>query len=466
MDYIAFLIRSGFAPYRDIVDMNMPGAYLLQLLQTGILGSGSVGLLGWVSLEIAAVIAASIWIAGTERPWAGIAAGCLTSLIHLSHGAWNLGQRDWDVAVLLLVCCAFLLSYFRSGHYWPLAAAFLFGGFASTIKPQAILFPILGAVYLCAVKGRSKRRSAAAALAGLSVPTLCVLLFLAKYHAFGAFLFDTRRLAGYYASLAHPGFDQLGRNLLISEWPLVVICLAAVPLYIRQKLWHSVRINLIGIGVVFGVASYFLQNKGWTYHQLPAWAFVSLWLALVIDAALREKSRWPAIVASCLTLAVLLMGPIFLFAQVQARYPLETVTHLQRDLVQLGAQSGEVQCLDMTAAGCVNVLERLRSKQATGFIYDFYFFPQRATALTAELQDRFLSKISAHPPRLIVLSSHIWPGDRFGYGEVSVWPAFASFLSAHYRIAREYEPEPQYRHVIAGYRIYLFKCDGSYPCTP
>lgn len=455
IDYVVFLIRNGFAPYRVIIDNELPGTYILPLAEIRIFGPGFNGLFAWVSIEIAAVVGASVWIAGPGRRWAGVAAGCLTSLIHLSRGAGHFGQRDWDVAVFLLVSCASLIGLLRTGKYQYIAIAFLFGGIASTIKPQAILFPLAGVIYVCAFEGRSKRKSVIAAIIGLGIPILCVLLFLARYHAFGAFFFDTRRLIEYYASLAHPGIFQLvwGR-VPLGDRVLMLICFGAVPLYVREKLWRSAELNIITIGVLFGVSSYLLQDKGWSYHLIPAWAFASLWLTYVIEAALRGVRTWMRGVSWALSFAMILIAPLLLTEQAVARYPMETVLHLQRDLATMGARSGEVQCLDMTLAGCVNVLYRLRITQATGFIHDFYLFPNRSTSLTAELQSRFLAAVMAHPPRLIVLSSDIWPDERFGYDEVSRWPAFESFLQEHYQLAEQYAPDPEDRNIVAGYRIY------------
>jgi hypothetical protein len=42
MHYVGFLVRHGFAPYRDIADINMPGTYLLDLAWTSLVGSGAV----------------------------------------------------------------------------------------------------------------------------------------------------------------------------------------------------------------------------------------------------------------------------------------------------------------------------------------------------------------------------------------------------------------------------------------
>ena len=456
MDYVAFLIRHGFAPYREIVDLNMPGGELFPLAQTAIFGSGAAGLLAWVSIEMVAVITASIYIAGPHRRWSGFAAGCLISLVHLSYGAWDLGQRDWDVAVLLLICCAFLVEYLRLGKYPLIAGAFLAGGFAASIKPQAALFPVIGLLYVSAARKGNPKITALAALIGFAVPTLVTALFLEHYHAFGAFLSTGYGLTRYYASLAHPTLRQLAwDHLHFSEKALVIVCLVGLAFYIKQRLWRWPELNLVVLGLAFGVASYYLQNKGFAYHRIPAWTFASLWLLLVIDASLTDGNRRTRFWAWCVVLALMLMCPILLLSERANRYPLNTITHLQSDLERLGGHSlsGEVQCLDMTMGGCVNVLYRLNIKQSTGFIGDFYLFPGEPTPLTSNLQTRFLSEVSRRPPKVIVLSSHIWPGNRFAYDKVNRWPAFRAYLNSQYRMLDEYDPPgwPAY----AGYRIYL-----------
>ncbi len=40
MHYLVFLTRHGMAPYRDIVDMNMPGTYLIEAAVSGLAGGG------------------------------------------------------------------------------------------------------------------------------------------------------------------------------------------------------------------------------------------------------------------------------------------------------------------------------------------------------------------------------------------------------------------------------------------
>lgn len=45
--YIVFLVQKGFVPYRDIIDMNMPGTYFLEILGMSVFGGGAAGWYAW-----------------------------------------------------------------------------------------------------------------------------------------------------------------------------------------------------------------------------------------------------------------------------------------------------------------------------------------------------------------------------------------------------------------------------------
>jgi hypothetical protein len=105
----------------------------------------------------------------------------------------------------------------------------------------------------------------------------------------------------------------------------------------------------------------------------------------------------------------------------------------------------------MTHGECINVLYRLRLVQTTGSIYDYYLFPKMATPLTTTLQEQFLQQVTAHPPRLFILSEQDWPAGELGYAQLHRWRQFESFLIAHYRLRSEHLRGPS---DMAGYRLY------------
>ena len=141
-----------------------------------------------------------------------------------------------------------------------------------------------------------------------------------------------------------------------------------------------------------------------------------------------------------------------------AAYPYGTQQALIADLESLGghALNGQVQCLDMTLGGCIGAEYDLRVAQTTGFVNDHYLFPypQSASPVLAEYQARFLREMAANPPRVIVLTAHNWPDqDDRNLTKLERWPAFAQWLTAHYRVDRTHLATTT-KHT-ASYRIYV-----------
>jgi hypothetical protein len=460
MNYVVFLMSKGMIPYREIVDMNMPGTYLLQMAQIHAFGPSSSGRIAWDFLTIAIVILASTRIAGSAHRATGVLAGCASSLIHLSGGPWDIGQRDWNLAVLLLVACVFLVEFGRSGRGIWVFGAFLAAGIATSIKPTGILFPV-AALVLVSWKRRTSRSEVTqiviSAVAGLLLPAAVVAAFLVSHRAIGSFVSVLKGLVPYYASLAHVSITNMAWHLLSApEKLLLLIALACFPLCIIERGRHALEWLIVSVGVGCGAASYLLQAKGWAYHRAPLSIFLCLWVMMAIDTALNARRASVRTAALVLIMSTLLLPPMLLALELNRNYPLDTIQSLEHDMQSMGGSrlSRHVQCLDMTLGGCINVLYRLHLVQSTGFIYDFYLFPDRPTPVTAALQTRFLSEVTASPPRVLILSQHIWPDERLGYDEVRRWPAFEAYLASHYRLAREYMPPSR---LIAGYRIYLLR---------
>ena len=113
IDYVCFLMDHGMAPYRDIVEMNMPGIYLVNWTVLHTLGGGS---LAWRIFDLGLLCAGTGAIMAIARPYgwfAGVYASALFALFHGRDGVEQMGQRDMIIAVLLLGACAFLFHAVR-----------------------------------------------------------------------------------------------------------------------------------------------------------------------------------------------------------------------------------------------------------------------------------------------------------------------------------------------------------------
>ena len=131
--YIGWLIGRGWAPYREIGDMNMPGSYLIEIAAMHVFGMGD---LAWRLFDFALMAAAtaSFFVitrargapsfaapsrrVGPEDGWlAGLFAACLFILVHGRDGLAEGGQRDLTMAVCLVVATAFLfVQSAKTGH--------------------------------------------------------------------------------------------------------------------------------------------------------------------------------------------------------------------------------------------------------------------------------------------------------------------------------------------------------------
>jgi hypothetical protein len=454
MHYVVFLMDHGFAPYRDIVDMNMPGSYIIERAVIHTLGEGITAWYAWDVMTGIAAVAASCWIAGAGRRYAGMTAALLAYLYHLQDGAANLGQRDWIVAVLLLIAFGCMFEMLRKQRPIWMSGFALCCGTAFTIKPVVIVIPFLFLPVICLLLRKNDRRVLPVIVwtcAGSAVPIGIVSLFLTRWGVWREFSAVLYGLVPYYAGLQRLSYLKILLNLR----SLLVLAAGTAYLFWRNRSWRRWESNLLLGGVVAGAILYFAQRKGWSYHSYSLVAFLMLWAMIEINEGLREKQTLRSVAGGMLMLAVCYMPASFVWTEGHRVYSMETIDHLESDLNRLGGSqlSGKVQCLDMTLGGCINVLNRMKLVQTTGSLYDFYLFPVRDQAVTRGLKEDFLDQLKLKAPRIIVLSSQNWPGDTFGYQQIERWPAFSHLLADKYYLEYEFLE----RAGFVGYRIYVLK---------
>ena len=143
LSYLCFLMDHGMAPYRDLLEINMPGIYLVNWSVMHTLGEGSIP---WriFDLSLTGVAAWAMIIIARPYDWlAGALGATLFALYHGRDGAGQAGQRDFIIAVLLLCAYAFLFEFFRRRRTWAIFAFGLCAGMAATIKPTPLPFVFL-----------------------------------------------------------------------------------------------------------------------------------------------------------------------------------------------------------------------------------------------------------------------------------------------------------------------------------
>ncbi len=502
MHYVVFLMQGGMAPYRDIHDINLPGAYAPEWFSMALASLLHVPnaamwrVMDWALLAFAAL--AMLRIAG--RYWfAGVVAGSLFALYHGRDGVGQAGQRDLILAVLLLWAMERLLQTMRlqtmrlqTTNGRPALSLAGFGlclGAAATVKPLALIFALC---LLPLLLQKRQGRAFAALFAGFALPVLAAGLFLLHWHALGAFWHMVRFDLPYHVSLARGTVPQLLWASSISSIKKLV-CLLGVTVFLaggwgssfaalalpspqqgERRVWiHSPERCLLLGGVLLGLFCFVAQGKGYPYQRYPFIAFLFLLASLEFTAAAASRQR-PLRVAGVAGLAflIVLCAPVYLRGAMQARWSppvrqIEDALRRQEGPSGLAGLQGKVQCMDV-ATGCTDALLALRIREASGTIYDEFLFPQvpagwsklpavsrheepPASLVTGRLA--FQNALATSSPRVIIVTSWLFPEGPGDYGKLALWPWFEHYLQAYKLV--EQQAFPRAENGPLGFRVYV-----------
>ena len=457
MHYVNFLMDHGFAPYRDISDMNMPGAYLMERFSMVVFGPGDLGfriydffLMGTMTLGMIAIAWPYDWMAG-------LFSGVLFAMIHATDGPKGTGQRDEVMAVLMVLGFAFLFHAVRKGiPAWMALGGFFFGMATMvkpTIAPLGVLLLLLGALAL-RKKGARVLAFVVYGALGACVPAVIFAGFLLHYHALDAFLYLNRTMTAYYAHLNRWAFIPLLRECMPRPMRLLVpFGLAVVAL--NPDRWNWERWAL-ALGVAFSALSYFIQGKGFYYQRYPLIAFTLLWFGIEFSIAMRGKRV--ARVLGSIGLAIGIFGLVPLFAERTRTVSYSNIftETLEADLQHIGPDrlQRDVQCLDMVD-GCMNALYHLGIVQQTGLTGDNLLFPPDPSFPAVQhYRQVFWDALQANPPDVFVLSDEKFV-DPASFDKLDRWPLFRQYLADHYDLYSAHS-----FNITVAYRIYVRK--GSF----
>jgi hypothetical protein len=451
--YGNFLVAHGFAPYRDIIDMNMPGIYLIDGWVMKVFGAGD---LAWRIFDftlLGALCLAMMAIAWPYDWFAGLFAGVMFALIHASEGPQNTGQREEIMTVLIMVGYAFLFESRRRRYPWMMIFFGLSLGMASSVKPTDAP---LGACLLGLALWDLKRKDEAVArylwssLLGVSIAAGIVTAFLVRYDAAGALMTISRRLTPYYAGMERINFHLLLRfSLPIAAYVLLPFAVAVASLERYRQNWEF---RAISLGAAFGAFSYFLQGKSYAHHRYTFVAFTLLWIALELTQAMQKSGWLKAVAVAGISIGSLVLVPIYTRLVLQVHPVNLFTTTLENDLSHLGTDQlqNKVQCLDLVD-GCYNALYHLRIVQSTGWMGDLLLFAPASSPVVDFYRDQFWNSVTGNPPAVFILSNE-WFNQVPTFTKLNEWPQFAKYIQDNYKLVISREFDTEYHH---GYRIYV-----------
>ncbi len=457
LHYGSFLISQGKMPYQDFVEPDFPGTYMAESSAMHVFGGGDLGWHVYDLFLLGLLSAACIAIAKPYQWFAGLFAGVSFALIHLGYGPRNAAQREEVMTVCLLLALAFLFRANRSRKAWPMLPFGLFMGLAASIKPAACLLGVV-ALLMLVLAFRKERvpvtRFCGLALLGfLAVASLSVL-FLWRYHAFHAFLFNVRVVIPYYAKVGVAPVSDLLRAIVRPVRGALVLGLVLA--FLQRKVarienWERC-VLLMAIG--FGLFSHLIQRKNFEHHLYAFYALVLLFFFIEAFKALDRKGAIG--VAGALAVTYGLATVAFHSYRLQKLPGADPATPaMMADLTRLGGQSlrGKVQCLDLVLA-CDSALYRLKLVENTAFLNDFTVLPSPGVPALPYYRQLLGHELQVNPPAVIIVTNQqLAHGNSFD--KLQQWPEFASVLDS------EYSLDATRAFGIDAYRVYVRRTPGS-----
>lgn len=465
MHYVAFAIHRGITPYVGVADVNLPFAYFPDWCVIGLFGQSDRAWRLYDFLLLAVIAGSMIGIAPRGQKAAGFWAGALFAVLHGRDGIEQAGQRDLLGTAFLMLALRLLFSE-KIEKAWKVRFAFgLFIGAATMVKPTfAVFFPLF--LFTPQDLRLVRYKQLIAPVLGFAVPLAVAFAWLCKRGALKEFFYCFSVLSTYHASLGQTPSSTLIYNSISPLLPLIVV---VTLIHILQ--WWTTRhftvsrrntTILLSAGLAF--CSYMIQAKGFPYQRYPFLACVLLFVALFLtDVSLNATSRW--IARAALLWGAMILAP--LSAWKAAHYDWQhhqLVMHLQRDLQTVSGNhiqtlDRQVLCLD-SVSGCTETLYRTGLLSPTRIMYDeFLFRPPGVPAVNSSRA--MLESDLVRPPRIVVLTSWLFPDGPGHYEKLAAWPAFKMFLEENYVLFSELNPQPVQTvgkpFTPPGYRLYVLR---------
>ena len=460
LHYVVLLLRSGMRPYADVVDMNLPGAYLLEAGVMRGLGAGSAGWRMW-DLGLLAVAGTAMAILLRAKGWAaGVVTAGMFALLHGQDGVIMAGERDFAVAVLLVAGVGLLVAGIRDAkdRWWGCLGFGVLAGWAVSVKPTAGLVVVVGMGWLVGVLRRRSERWGGAmgmVVVGLALPVVVQGVWLWRWGALRAFAEALTGIVRYHAGLGH---RPVGYLVAHSVSPIgVLVGVWVVSVVMMRRGWGSAERGLLLGCAAAGWVSYVAQGKGFSYQRYPFLVFLLVVMVWDLFDAVAARGMWVRWVGVAGLVVVAVSAGMFV-RRVVTFERREPVRPLVADLEALGGREMRVQCMD-TAGPCIDAMLASGRVQATGFVYDCYLLDGRS-AVVEGLRRRFREQVERRQPEVFVVTDSVCYDQPRGFAKYAGWPEFSEYLAKNYVLREERQPTEVQRYwsraaVPFAYRVYV-----------
>lgn len=475
MLFISNQILNGKIPYQEVFDINFPGTHLMHMFVIQFIGKSD---LAWRIFDLGnlfLIVGGILLFLWKYSKFAAIISALLFSSTHLMYGPINAGQRDYFLLVFLiyafyvvlvddkkhasdvatginhenkLFSSSSILRIFRQ----PLFFTGVLLGSAAMIKPYVVLLGLLLAVRIlfASRKKQDKIRNFLGFAIGSTISPLLVFGWLGKTGGLAGFIdLIFNYLLPFYSSQANPSIQVVFSNLLNLPAVIFLMGILIMLLLVTKKIESSVELQLILIGVLYGFLHYYIQGKGWLYHQYPFTLFSLMLVGVSLYLLLKKGTRY-TIVGLLMTLLYTMIfigsNSLIIFTSYWDNKEQKSIAPLTADILSFNLDKTDtIQIMDSTHGGTATLLI-LDIDQPTRFVYDTVFYHDTDTAYIQGLQQEFLDDMKQNMPELIVIYKE--SGAEFlTLDRLNAFGEFQIFLAENYTLAVDRDlgkPEDSY----------------------
>lgn len=454
MHYIARSFLEGAVPYKDFIDMNFPGTYLIHSMVIKIMGDGNGA---WRFFDIICLVLINILIIAYCCPFGTLSvlfAVSTFSCFHLYNGPLYIGQRDYILVIFLLGSLYAFVRYVES-RFAPLQLMLsaLSLGAAITIKPfAAILFPcVIFALFLVTRRsGTIFLRHGLLFIASFVIIPLLSIAWLWKINALTCF-YDivVNYLIPLYSRLSFsaPSLWLLQPFLYIPIFILIVLIAIIGIIDLLTANGINLRRATLIVGIIYGLFHYIVQ-RGLMYQIYPAFLFAMMLVASWIQCLAIRQSRYIVVLIKAIVISYIAVSVAYISSRASISEPYSykidfpCTKLLVNDLQGKVSPSETVQVMDCIS-GALNGLYILHCKQPTRVLYDGHLFHDIQHPYIQALRKEFLDDLKLQPPAYFVISKVSWP--IFGYDRIKTFPELETWLGDNFVLYSENECYRLYR---------------------
>lgn len=421
MFYNAFLIEHfGKIPYKDFLDLNMPGSYIFYIIIGKLSGYSDFGIRLFDIFSVAILSALTYFTMRKIDKRAAMITIILLALHYFGAKPYLTLQRDYFSLIFLAAFVSFYLNFKGSALLKYIICGALLG-MCVTIKPHAVIFIAAFIAVELVLTNQNRLKTALLILAGSAMPIGIMVLYLAVTGALAPFMDIAVNYLPLYGSLSRTHYAILPENRLgylyfefiqFNGHPLWILP-AFAGLYFtlfRNKINGQQRrmIYFLFIMMVTSVIYVLLPGQFFGHHWLMFFYFTFMFASMCIislPANIRKGERLVPVLA--LLLAVILnVRPHQGFVSqlkgqdISGMYGSrinEITSYLKNNL----KEGDKIQPFEWTG-GALHAMLHTRTDLATRFVYDLYFYHSISSPYIQSLRAQFLTEFTGNKPRFVI----------------------------------------------------------------